>query len=409
MRSIKLVTLCLLLPAGLVLAASPSVTLEQWYHAYGEKGTHEAVLRYADDYGKASGNKVNVTWVLGQGAYGPKLNTALLGTGGPDIYENTNISVSAIKAGQIAPLDELFTPAVRADFDPRALSENTYNGHIYAVKMLTDTGVLYYRKSLLAKAGIKPPTTFAELVAASKKLTGGGVKGLFIGNDGGTTALERLLPWSAGADFIKGNKVVFDTPRTVAALQGLRDLNKSGALLTGSPTDWWDPSAFTQGLVAMQWCGLWAMPGIKEALGDDFGVMPLPAFDAKGTPVTVWAGWSAMVNGKSKNLAAAKAALKAMWIDNTKLQADWNTAYGFHVPPRKSAIAAAPKLRNGPAAETVTLLRKYGRAMPPTWNAAMDTAYEDATAKVVKTDQDIAGLVHQAALKAQAELDRELQ
>jgi len=30
-------------------------------------------------------------------------------------------------------------------------------------------------------------------------------------------------------------------------------------------------------------------------------------------------------------------------------------------------------------------------------------------AKVVKTDQDIAGLVHQAALKAQAELDRELQ
>ena len=35
MRSIKLVTLCLLLPAGLVLAASPSVTLVQWDHAYG--------------------------------------------------------------------------------------------------------------------------------------------------------------------------------------------------------------------------------------------------------------------------------------------------------------------------------------------------------------------------------------
>ena len=42
-------------------------------------------------------------------------------------------------------------------------------------------------------------------------------------------------------------------------------------ILSGAPTDWWDPSAFTSGLVAMQWTGLWAMPGIKKGVGDDFG------------------------------------------------------------------------------------------------------------------------------------------
>lgn len=396
------------LAASFAVAQRKGVTLEQWYHAYGEEGTHDAVLRYAQDYAKASGNKVNVTWVLGQGAYGPKLNTALLGSNGPDVYEQTSINVAAIKAGQMAPLDGLYTPEVRADFDPRALAENSYNGHIYAVKMLTDTQVLYYRKSMLAKAGVKPPTTFAELMSAVAKLDQGGVKGLFIGNDGGTSALKVLLLQSAGADLLKGKKVVFDNPRTVAAYQGLRDLNKSGHLLVGSPTDWWDPSAFTQGLVAMQWTGLWAMPGVRKAIGDDFGVVPWPAFDAKGTPVTVWAGWNAMVNGKSKNLAEAKALVKAMWIQNNKLQADWNTAYGFHVPPRKSAITVAAKLKSGTAAQTVSILQKYGRATPATWDPAMDTILDDAASKVVKTDQNIATLVKDAAVKAQAELDREL-
>lgn len=392
----------------LAAAAQKGVTLEQWYHAYGEEGTRDAVMRYAQDYAKASGNKVNVTWVLGQGAYTPKLNTALLGSNPPDVYELTGINVAAIKAGQIAPLDDILTPEVKADFDARALAENTYEGKVYAVKMLTDTAGLYYRKSLLAKAGVKPPTTFAELMTAVEKLDKNGVKGLFIGNDGGTSALKTLILQSNGADLVKGNKIVFDDPRTVEAYQGLRDLNKSGHLLLGSPTDWWDPSAFTQGLAAMQWCGLWAMPGIKKALGDDFGVVPWPAFNAKGTPVTFWAGWNAVVNGKSKNLAAAKAMVKAMWIDNTKLQAEWNTAYGFHVPPRKSAIAAADKLKSGQAAQMVTYLQKYGRAIPPTWSPAIDTILDDAASKVVKTSQPIAPLVKAAAVKAQAEMDRQL-
>src|SRR5439155_19631341 len=99
-----------------------------------------------------------------------------------------------------------------------------------------------------------------------------------------------------GNDLIADNKVAFDVDRTALAWSKIRELNKANVLLTGAPTDWWDPSALTQGLVAMQWCGLWAMPGVKKALGDDFGVVPWPALDDKGTHATFWGGWAKMIS-----------------------------------------------------------------------------------------------------------------
>ena len=92
----------------------------------------------------------------------------------------------------------------------------------------------------------------------------------------------------------------------------------------------------------MQWCGLWAMPGIQKALGDDFGVVAWPAFSSSvGKPSTFPGGWGAMVSAKSKNVDAAKAYVKWLWIDNPKDQEDFNLSYGFHVPPRKSLAAKA--------------------------------------------------------------------
>lgn len=395
---------------ALPVARAGDITLQLWYHAYGEVGTHDAVLRYAKQYEASHpGVHVNVTWVVGQGAYDPKLAAALLTNNGPDVFEHNVVTVADIRAGHVLALDDLYTPSVRADFNPRALSEVTYGGHVYAVKMITDTGGVYYRKSLFAKAGIKsPPSTFADLLADAKKLTTGGVKGLFIGNDNGVSALSTVLLWSAGVDVMAGSKIAFDNPRTVAAYQALRTLNQSGVLLSGSPTDWWDPSAFTQGLAAMQWCGLWAMPGIRKAIGNDFGYVPWPALDAKGQAATFWGGWAEYVNPKSHNLAAAKDLVRWMWIQNTALQADWNTGYGFHVPPRHSAIAAASKLETGQAQDAVVALQKYSHFTPPLFDSAAGTALQDAATAAAKSSSSIADAVHAAAVKAQAEVNNEL-
>lgn len=387
-------------------AAQDKITLNQWYHQYGEEGVQQAVLRYAEEYTTVNPNvQIKVTW--NPGDYGGKLRAALLTPEGPDVFEES-LTLDLVKAGQITPLDDILTPEIKADFNPRVIDDNTINGVTYGVKMVVDTGLLYYRKSLLEEKGVAPPTTIDELIAAAKALTSGRVKGIFVGNDGGIAALRDVSVWSAGGDFVVNNEVVFNNEQTIAAWTKVRELNQSGALLTGAPTDWLDPSAFNQNLVAMQWGGLWAMPAIREALGEDFGVVPWPALVAGGPPASFLGGWTQFVNAKSPNLDAAKQYVKWLWIDSIELQKDFNLSYGFHVPPRISVAAAAEPLQSGPPKDAVDILNQYARDLAPVVVPSITAALDTALSNIVKQNADVTQEVATAAQTAQQELQRAL-
>lgn len=381
--------------------------LTQWYHQYGEPGTHDAVLKYAKQYDKA---KVTVSWLPGTGnEYPDKVRSALLGSNPPDVFENSSLSLDQVKAGLLAPLDDVIAD-VKSDFKPASLAPFTVNGKVYGIKMINDPTFVYYRKSMFQQAGLGIPKTIDDLIAAAKKLTTSDRKGIYVGPDGGVNALYQIAGWAAGGDFLSSdNKIVFNTDRMAAAYQKLHELSTSGGILPDAPTFWWDSSTFQQGQVAMQWCGLWAMPLIKKsAVGDDFGVFPFPALDAQSQPATVNGGWAQMVSAKSKNLDAAKAYVKWLWITNSTIQKDWNVGYGFHVPPRVSTSAETDKLKQGQAADAVDILNKYGHAMSPIWNAAMDTALQNAVSQIVKTGQNARATLDAAAEKCNSELQKEL-
>lgn len=382
----------------------PSIT--QWYHEYGETGTNAAVLRYAKAYTKAN---VTVDWVLGTAdLYPGKLQTALLGDKAPDIFELQNVSTSQVKAGLLEPLDDIIGP-VKSDFLAASLAPYTVNGSVYAIPMIGDPQFIYYRKSLFQAAGItQVPTTFAELMSAAQKLTTSSRKGLYIGNDGGVTSLTYPLLWTIGDLISSDNKIAFNTQDVADSYDQLHALNKSGSLLIGAPTDWTDPSAFEQGLTAMQWCGLWAMPGITKALGDDFAIFPLPPVSSNGKPATIAGGWGESVSAKSKNVAAAKAYLKYLWIDTQSVQTDWNVGYGFHVPPRKSIAAKTTKLESGQAAVAVNILNQYGHSKPTLWDAAMDTALTGAVSNIIKNGGNALTQLNQAAAQCTTELKKVL-
>lgn len=379
-------------------------TLQQWYHQYGEAGTHEAVLKYAKNYTKAN---VKVSWVPGTGnEYPNKTRAALLGSGAPDVFELPGPTLELVKAGALEPLDDIIADA-KSDFSPASLKPLTVNGKIYAIKMINDLAFVYYRKSLFQKANLQPPKTIDELIAAAKKLSNGNMKGLYIGPDGGADALNLILGWSSGGELItEDNKITFNTDRMAAAYSKLYELNKSGGVLPDAPTFWWDPSAFTQGLCAMQWCGLWAMPGITKALGDDFGIFPWPAFDDKGTPAAGVGGWSEMVWAKGKNVDAAKAYVKELWITNAAVQKDWSVGYGFHVPPRTSTAASTDKLKSGTAAQAVEIMNKYGKYLPPAWDGTISNTLLDAVSKIAKNGGNAKAILDAAAEKSNAELQK---
>lgn len=382
------------------------ITISQWYHQYGEAGTEQAAFRYAKEYSTVKPSvTMKVEWVPGD--YGSKLTTGLLGNNGPDVYES-QLTIDKIKGNQVLDLTDLYTPDIKADFNPLSLSALTYNGKIYGIKMLDDMWLLYYRKSMLEKANIQLPQTFDQLIDAAKALTTKDVKGLFVGNDGGISELQSIALYSTGKgiDLIIDNKLAFDVDRTALAWSKIRELNQANVLLLGNPTDYWDPSAFTQGLVAMQWTGLWAMPAIKKALGDDFGVLPWPALDEQGIPATARGGWVAMVNPKSKHVDEAKAFVKWLWLDNTKDQQDWNVDYGFHVPPRNSAAASATALQSGPAAQAVEILNQYGHASSPLFDTAMGNAEITAVSNIVKNGADPKAETSKFAQLCQTELNK---
>ncbi|MFI1440796.1 ABC transporter substrate-binding protein [Streptomyces fructofermentans] len=371
--------------------------LVQYFHAYGEAGTEQAIKRYAKAY---DGANVSTQWITGSN-FESKLFSALLTKNAPDVFE-FHPQIQMVKSGQVAPLDDIIDP-VKDDFNPADIASHTIDGKVWGVRMIDDPQFLYYRPSLLEKAGIEPPGTLDELVEAAAKLTTGKVKGLFLGNT--ITPVMNPLIWATGADTLTdSNEIAYHTHEVAAGLGKLRTMFKAGHLLLDAPADWWDPSALTQGLVAMQWCGMWAMPVIQKALGDDIGIIPFPVAAEGGKPAVTNGGWSMFVNAKAKDVDLAKEYVKWLWIDQKKYQEDWALSYGFHIPPRTSLAASATKLKSGLPAQGVKLFTDYGHFDNPAWTQAMIVALEGVVADSVRKGGD-----PEAALdKADATVGREL-
>ncbi len=375
------------------------VNLSQWYHQYGEAGTQQAAAKYAKAYTDAN---IAVQWTPGD--YASKLSSGLLSGKGPDVFES-QLNIGMVKSNQVVPLDDIIAD-VKSDFSEGDLATNTIDGKVYGIRMIVDPQVIYYRKSMLDKAGIKPPETVDDLIAAAKELTTNKVKGIFVGNDGGNALGGPALFSSGGSYLTDDKKPGFTNDRAAKALGKLHQMYADKSVLLGAPTDWWDPGAINQGLVAMQWIGMWAVPGMQKALGDDLGVFAFPALDAQSKPAVYSGGWTQFVSAKSANVDAAKKFVKWLWIDQAEFQEDWSLNYGFHIPPRKSLAAKAAKLQSGVAAETVKLTTDYGHTDNPSWTPKMGTAFADLLTNVIKKGADPSAEITKAEKTVNAELSR---
>lgn len=112
---------------------------------------------------------------------------------------------------------------------PAMVANNTVGGKLLAMPWLTDAGVMFYRKDLLAKYGEKPPTTWAELTATAKKVMDGERKA---GNaamqgfvfqakayEGLTcTGLEWVASYGGGTIIDPAGKTTINNPQAAKAL-----------------------------------------------------------------------------------------------------------------------------------------------------------------------------------------------
>ncbi len=162
----------------------------------------------------------------------------ILNAGGnpPDVAQLHGSWVSALQsADTLTVLDDRFSPEFWADFYPAVKDSLRYGGKLYASPWSPSPVVLYYNKTLLAKAGYtEGPKTMSELfemataisnLGADEKgntIYGLGVQSKKMGNAG-----FYFLPylWDQGGDLVdaQGN-VTIDSPAMVKALSEIQVL-----------------------------------------------------------------------------------------------------------------------------------------------------------------------------------------
>lgn len=376
-------------------------SLSQWYHEYGEEGVEAAVKKYAAAYKDA---KVTVTWIPGDG-YDSKLAAALLDKKqAPDAFES-QVTVDKVRAGQLADLTDLIADT-KDDWVANAIEANTVDGTLYGIPQAVDMQLLVWRPSLAAKAGFPDgPKSLDELIEMAKAQTTGAMKGLFVGNDGGAGVFATPAIYAAGlTQLTKDQKIGFDDPAAAAVLGQLQQLKASGSLLLGAPTDWYAPDALINDQAAMQWTGLWTFPLIKEKFADDFKVSAFPAAGSAGKQAVPFGSFNAMAYKPGAKVDAAKAFVKWLWVDQVDYQTEFETKFGFHIPPRKSIAEKAENLKDGQGAAAVTLYQDYGYTPGPYWTPAMGTAFSDAVTNVLTKNADPTSELQTAIGKINKEL-----
>lgn len=306
---------------ALLLGGGEKVALTQWYHEYGEAGVKEAVEGYAADYPNAD---VKVQWTPGE--YMQILGAALLTDEAPDVFEyEQGGSLDMIRGGQLEDLTELMAP-VKDQFTKAVIDRFTFQDKIYAVPQVIDMQLLYYRKSLLEEAGVEPPTTFEELVAAAQAVKSADIGGFFAGNDSGVGVLGTMFIWASGHEQLNEDRTeaAFLTDEFYDALVSYREFVQSGAC----------------------------------------------------------------VNAKGKHVDQAKDFVKWLWIDSDDKQIDFSVAYGTHIPAKDALTGQTDEFKDGPGADAARFVAEGGHANDIMWSGPMGEAFGAAVNKVIVSGED---------------------
>jgi multiple sugar transport system substrate-binding protein len=260
--------------------------------------------------------------------------------------------------GWIVDVTDRFPESEQEAFLPAPLESLTYDGKIWGVPWYTDAGMLYYRKDLLEQGGFsEPPKTWDQLKEMALKVsqdTGTKYGFVFQGSnyEGGTcNGLEYI--WTHGGDVLEGNKVVVDSPETVAGLETERSMVADGvapqgvATYTETETD----PAFMGGdaVFARNWPYMYALAGTSDypkVKPEQISVAPLPV--AQGVPsVSALGGWNMLISELSDMQEEAWQFVQ--WMTSEAAQKE-HALEGFRLPTLKSLYEDQEVLNTLPVA-----------------------------------------------------------
>jgi multiple sugar transport system substrate-binding protein len=177
-----------------------------------------------------------------------------------------------------------------------AVDAASYFNKLYAMPNTTDGGLLYYRKDLLDKYQLQPPTSFDEMKAACDKITAGekdSKLGCFAGQynkyEGLTVNFDEAVHGAGGAILGPDGKPNVATPEATKGLQTLTDWFKDGHIPKAAIT-WTEEEgrqAFQQGelIFLRNWGYVYNLANKTDGsskVAGKFDVAPLPGITGPG-------------------------------------------------------------------------------------------------------------------------------
>jgi len=307
-------------------------------------GDAQFVRSELDKFEKATGDKVSLVQMPASSTdqFGQYRLWLAAGNSDIDVYQ-TDVIWAPQLADNFLDLTDAAKDVVKAHF-PSIIQSQTVDGKLVAIPFYTDAPALFYRTDLLAKYGLKPPTTWDEMATEAKKVMDGeraaGAKDLW-GFVFQGAAYEGLtcngLEWiksSGGGQIVEPDgKISINNPAAAAALErvkswintisppgvlGYQEEESRGVWQVGNAVfmrNW--PYAFALGSTA------------DSPVKGKFDVVPLPSGAAGQQSAAALGGWNLAVSKYSKS--PAEAIKLALFLASAEVQKD-NALRDAHLP-----------------------------------------------------------------------------
>lgn len=342
-------------------AKSKPVEITYWHSM--QRANEETLRRLTDRY-NSSQNDVRVT-LVNQTTYADTLNKFRAGLSSGDLPDLVQIEDTGLQQMIDTQATLPAQACVKADkYDlsdhlKRVVDYYSVKGALWPMPFNVSNPVLYYNKKAFQAAGLdpnQPPTTLAEVKAASQKLKDAGV----VSQAGFGMKLDPwyLEQWSAigGKTYVnnsngrksRATSVTFDNATGKEIFSFLADMVKQGLAKTNAPDG---PSAFDNllgignGNFGMTIDTSAALGTIQQVLSGgeypnvELGVAPMPGPKGKGGVLV--GGAANYISKKSSPERQAAAWRFAKFLNEPDAQAEWSAGTGY-IPIRQAAVNLGP-------------------------------------------------------------------
>jgi multiple sugar transport system substrate-binding protein len=277
------------------------------------------------------------------------------GSSSPDVFMGDVIWPAQFGAHQLAvPLSQYLPASYWSKFAPGLVAGATYKGAVYGSPLFEDQGFLYYRKDLLSKDGLTPPTTWEQLESDAKAvLAKGQTKYGFVWEgdsyEGLTCNFMEYLTDAGGTATNSGyTTATLNSAAALKAVTFMRSLITSG-VTPAAVTTFQEPQAMNtfgsgQAVFLRNWDYAYSAATTPSSGGkltaSQVGVEPLPTFAGESAPgYSNIGGWNMYINPHSKSIGADLTFIK--WLSSTAAQDILSMRYGF--------ISTVQSVRTSPA------------------------------------------------------------